>query len=112
MTGSRRGSTTSHRGKAKAALGVELLHALHQADIALADQLADRQAVAAIAHRDLGDEAEVRGDELRRRLIIAMLLKALGEHIFLLGRQQRKFADFGQVRSEEHTSELQSIMRT
>src|SRR3546814_15403938 len=75
-----RGADPPHRigGKAKAALGVELLHALHQADIALADQLADRQAVAAIAHRDLGDEAEVRGDKLRRRLIIPMLLKALG----------------------------------
>src|SRR5690242_3247898 len=43
-------------------LRLELLHALHQADIALADQLADRQAVAAVAHGDLGHEPEVRID--------------------------------------------------
>src|SRR3546814_6640810 len=61
--------------------------------------------------------SEVRGDELRRGLVIAMLLEPPGEHIFLLGRQEREFADFGQVavqagfRSEEHTSELQSLMR-
>src|SRR3546814_2915650 len=97
-----------------AAFGIELLHTLHQSDIAFADQLADRQAIAAVTHRDLRDEAEVRGDELRRRFTVFMLLKTFREHIFLLGRQKRKFADFGQIavqRSEEHTSELQSLMR-
>src|SRR3546814_1759379 len=77
---------------------------------------------------DLGHEPQVRGDELRRRLGIAMLLKAFGEHIFLFGLQDREFLDLGEiavearlaaecgnrrgdVRSEEHTSELQSLMR-
>src|SRR3546814_3764814 len=45
----------------------------------------------------LRDEAEVRGDELRRRFTVFMLLKTFREHIFLLGRQKRKFADFGQI---------------
>ena len=35
----------------------------------------------------------MRGDELRRGLGIAMLLEALGEHIFLLGREERKLPD-------------------
>src|SRR3546814_6515466 len=99
---------------------------------------------------DLGHEPQVRGDELRRRLGIAMLLKAFGEHIFLFGLQDREFLDLGEIavearlaaecgnrrgdvaaaghdrvslkpaeitrrvsaRSEEHTSELQSLMRS
>src|SRR3546814_1312236 len=65
--------------EAEAAIGLELLHTLHQADIAFGDQFADRQAVTAIAHGDLGHETQVRRNELRR--------------------------------SEEHTSELQSLMR-
>src|SRR3546814_8022609 len=89
-----RGADPPHRigREAEAAFGIELLHALHQSDIAFADQLADRQAIAAVTHRDLRDEAEVRGDELRRRFTVFMLLKTFREHIFLL-------------RSEEHTSE-------
>ena len=81
-----RGADPPHRigREAEAAIGLELLHALHQADIAFADQLADRQAIAAIAHGDLGHEAQVRVDQLRRGLGVAMLAPALGEHIFFL----------------------------
>jgi hypothetical protein len=60
----------------------------------------DGQAIAAIAHGDLGHETQVAGDELRRGLGIAMFLIALGEHIFLLGGQHRKFLDFGQIAVE------------
>src|SRR3546814_6385483 len=65
-----RGADPPHRigGEAEAAFGVELLHALHQPDIAFADQLADRQTIAAITHRDLRDEAKVRGDRKSTRL--------------------------------------------
>ncbi len=87
-------------GEAEAAIGVEFLHPLHQADIAFADQLADRQAIAAIAHGDLGHEPQVAGDELRRGFIVAMFLETLGEHELLLGREQREFANFGQVAVE------------
>jgi hypothetical protein len=73
------------------------LHRLHQADIALRDDLGDRQAVAAIAHRDLGDEAEMAGDEFVRRITVAMLTPALGEHVLFLRLQHREPADFFQV---------------
>jgi hypothetical protein len=86
--------------EAEAAIGLELLHALHQADIALRDQLADRQAVAAIAHRDLGHEAKVRVDQLGRRVGILMLAPALCEHELLLGGEDREFLDFGQIAVE------------
>ena len=86
--------------QAEATFGLELLHALHQADIAFADQFADRQAIAAIAHGDLRHEAQVGGDELGRRLGILMFLVALREHIFLLGGQQRKLANFRQIAVE------------
>ena len=97
-----RGADPPHRvgREAEAAVGLELLHALHQADIAFADQLADRQAVAAVAHRDLGHEAEVRIDQLRRGLGVAMLAPALGEHIFFLGAEDREFLDLGEIAVE------------
>src|SRR3546814_15207416 len=68
----------------EAAIRLELLDALHQPDIAFADQLADRQAIAAIAHGDLRDQSQVRGHELRRSFRILMFGIALREHIFLL----------------------------
>jgi hypothetical protein len=37
------------------------------------------------------------GDEVMRGLPIVMLASALGEHVFLLGFQHRKLADFGEV---------------
>ena len=60
-----RGLDPPHRigGEAEAALRVEALDRLHQADIAFRDHFADRQAVAAIAHGDLGDEPKVAGDQ-------------------------------------------------
>ena len=77
--------------------GFEPLHRLHQADIAFRDDLGDRQAVAAIAHGDLGHEPEMAGDKVMCRVAIVMLAPALGEHVFLLGFQHRELADFGQV---------------
>ena len=51
------GSTTSRKSpEAKATLRVEALDRLHHADVALGDQLADRQAIAPVAHGDLGDQ--------------------------------------------------------
>ena len=84
-------------GKTEAFFRLETLHRLHQADIAFRDDLGDRQAVAAIAHGDLGHEPEMAGDELLCRVAIVMLAPTLGEHVFLLRFQHREFADLGEV---------------
>ena len=84
-------------GEAEALLGLEPLHRLHQADVAFRDDLGDRQAVAAIAHRDLGDETQMAGDELVRGIAVAMLAPALGQHVFLLRLQHREPADFFEI---------------
>src|SRR6476620_5419491 len=84
-------------GETKALLGLESLHRLHQADIAFRDDLGDRQAVAAIAHGDLGHEPEMAGDKVMCRVAIVMFAPAFGEHVFLLGFQHREFADLGEV---------------
>src|SRR3546814_1291864 len=75
------GADPVHReaDQAHADFGVEALDRLHQADVAFLDQVAERQAVAVVAARDVHDEAQVRMHQL--------------------------------ARSEEHTSELQSLMR-
>ena len=59
--------------------------------------LGDRQAVAAIAHGDLGDEAQMAGDELVRRVAVAMLAPALGQHVFFLRFQHREPPDFFEI---------------
>ena len=61
-------------GQPEPLLRLKPLHGLHQADIAFRHHLGNRQAVAAIAHRDLGDETEVAGDKAMRRVGIAMPL--------------------------------------
>src|SRR4029078_6532206 len=60
----------------------------------------DRQAVAAIAHGDLGHEPEMAGDELVRRVAIVMLAPTLGEHVFLLRFKHGELADLGEVARE------------
>jgi hypothetical protein len=50
---------------------------LHQVDIALRGHLGDRQAIAAVASGDLGDQAQMAGDELVRRLAVAVLAPAV-----------------------------------
>ena len=94
-----RGANPPHGvgGELEALVGLESPHRLHQADVALGDHFADRQAVAAIAHRDLGDEAQVRGDELVRGVAIVVFAPALGEHVFFLRLQHREPLDFGKI---------------
>ena len=84
-------------GQPEAALRLEFLDCLHQADIALRDHLADRQAVAAIAHGDLGDEPEMAGDQLVGGVGVLMLLVPLGEHVLFLRLEHRESADFLKV---------------
>jgi hypothetical protein len=87
-------------GQAEAAVRVEPLDRLHHADIAFGDQLGDGQAVAAIAHGDLGHEAQMAGDEAMGSLRIAVLAPALGQHELFLGFQQGKLADVRQVAAQ------------
>src|SRR3546814_17967014 len=68
---------------AEAAIGLELLHTLHQADIAFGAQFAARQAVTAIAHGYLGHETPVRRNELRGSFRVFMLVIKLCEHLIL-----------------------------
>ena len=84
----------------EAALRVEALHGLHQADIALRDDLVHGQAVAAIAHGDLGDQPQMAGHQPMRRLDVLVLTKALGEHVFLARLEHREAPDLVQVARE------------
>src|SRR5262249_30535559 len=86
--------------EAKALLRFEALDRLHQADIALRDHLGDWQAIAAITHRDLGDQAQMAGDEFVRRIAVAMLAPALGQHVLILRFQHRKPPDFLKIASK------------
>jgi hypothetical protein len=94
-----RGPDPPHRvgREPEAAVGVEALDRLHQPDVALRDDLVERQPVAAVAHRDLGDQAEVAGYELVGGLDVAMLLPLLGEDELLLGLQHREPPDLFEV---------------
>src|SRR5690606_20589288 len=85
---------------AEATIGLELLDALHQADVAFGDEVTDRQAGAPIAHGNLGHDPTVARHQLCRRFGIVMLLVPLCVHGFLLGRQHRASLDRGQVAVE------------
>src|SRR4051812_34110038 len=65
-------------GEPEALLRLEPIDRLHQADSAFGYRLGDRQAVAAIVPGDLGHEPQMAGDELVRRVAIAVLAPALG----------------------------------
>jgi hypothetical protein len=81
----------------KALVGFEAFHRLHQPDIAFGHDFGNGQAIAAIAHGDLGDQAQMAGDQAARGLRVFMLLPALGEHVFVFGGQQGKLADLGEI---------------
>ena len=87
-------------GEAEALVGLEPLDGLHQADVALGDHLADRQAVAAIAHGDARDEPQMRRHQLVGGLRVLMLLPALGQHVLLVRLQHREPADLLEVAGE------------
>jgi hypothetical protein len=56
--------------------------------------------VAAIAHGDLGDEAQMAGDELVRRLAVAVPAPALREHVFFPPFQHREPPNFLKITGE------------
>ena len=83
--------------QAEALVSVEPLDRLHHPDVALGNQIRHGQAVAAVPHSDLRDEAKVGCDHLVRRLGIAPVGPRLGQHEFFVGRQHRKLTDFVEV---------------
>ncbi len=87
-------------GEAEAPVRVEPLDRLHQADVALGDDLVDRQAVAAVAHGDLGHQAQMAGDQPVRRLDVLVLAPALGQHELLVRLQHREAADLVEIAGE------------
>ena len=76
--------------------GVEALDGAHQSEVALLDQVEERQAAIVVVLRDADDEAEVRADELLARLGIA-LLHAVRELDLLLRGEERHVVDVAQV---------------
>jgi hypothetical protein len=46
---------------------------------------------------DLGDQAQMAGDELVRRLAVAVLAPALGQHVLFLRFQHREPSDLFQI---------------
>ena len=90
-----RGADPPHcvSSEAEAAVRIEPFHRLHHADIALADQFADGQAVATIAHGDLGDEAEMGRDEPVRGIDVFVVAPTMGQRQFFFWREHREFAD-------------------
>ena len=70
--------------EADAHVGVEALDRLHEADVAFLDQVADRQAVAHVAARDVHDESQVRQHEVARSVEVLFLVESAGQlHLFL-----------------------------
>ena len=84
-------------GKLAAFFRVKALDGLHQADVAFADQIQQRQADAFVIARNFHDEAQIGLDHLLARLFVA-LLDFGGEFNFLLRREQFHLADFAQVK--------------
>ena len=91
--------------EAEALIRVEPLYGLHQPDVAFGDDFANRQAIAAVAHRDARDEPQMRRHELFGGVRVLMLLPTFGEHEFLIGREHRKFAYLFEIsRQPERTA--------
>ena len=88
------------RREAHAAVRVEVLDRLEQPDVALLHEVEQVVDGALVLARDHHDEAEIRGDEVPRRLPVALLLPLDGELVLLLARQDGDAADLGEVARE------------
>ena len=88
------------RHQPHADLRVEALDGLHQADVAFLHEVAHRQAVAAIAARDVHDEAQVRQHQLARRVEVVVAAQPARERLFFLAGQHRNAAHGVDVRVE------------
>jgi len=68
---------------------VEALDGLHEANVAFLNQVAELQAVARIAARDVHDEAQMGEHELARRVEIVRVAELDREVVLLLGGEHR-----------------------
>ena len=79
-----------------ALLRIEAFHRLHQADVALGNQVEQRQAVGGIIVGDLHDQAQVGLDHLLAGGLVAPLDAAGKLHLFL-AREKRGLPDLAQI---------------
>ena len=84
-------------GQPEAPVRLEPLDRLHQAHIALGDQIPDGEAVAPVAHGDLGHQAKMAGDEAMRGFGVVMFAPALRQHEFLLGREEGELPNLAEI---------------
>src|SRR3546814_5572625 len=81
------------------------------------DEVAHRQAIVAELGRQRDHQAGVGADQLLQGVGVAVLAPRARQSVFAVARQQglgHRLSDeagLGPLRSEEHTSELQSLMR-
>src|SRR5881396_2590237 len=96
------GADPPHRvgGEADAAVGVEVLDRLEEADVPLLDEVEEIVEGALVLARDHHDQPEVGRDEAPRRLPVLVLVPAHGELVLLLAREERDAADLAQVALE------------
>ena len=87
-------------GEPEPAIRVEPLDRLHHPDIALGNQLAHRQPVAAIARGDLGHQPQMAGHQPVGRFRVAVLAPALGQHELLVRLQDGELADIPEIARE------------
>ncbi len=78
------------------ALGVEALRGLDEAEVALVDQVEEREAEAPVALRVGDDEAQVGLDEALERLLVARL-DAAAQLLLLLGGERLELRDLADV---------------
>ncbi len=83
-------------GELAALGGVKTFHGLHQADIALGDQIEQRQPEIVVIVGNFHHEPQIRADHVRARLFVA-LLDAGGEFDLLVGGQQGDLPDFPEI---------------
>ena len=86
--------------EAEAAIGIEPLDRLHHADIAFADQFADRQAISLVSHGDLGDETQMRGHQLMGGLHVLIVAPGARQCQLVVRPEHREFADLQQIAGE------------
>src|SRR5882762_9422221 len=88
------------RDELDALVGIELTRRREQADVALADEIGERQPAVLILLGDRNHEAQVALDELLHRLLITRA-DLPGERDLLLLRQQRSLGDLVEVLIED-----------
>ena len=83
-------------GKLRPSFGVKAPDAFHQADVALIDEIQQRQSQAVIGACDFNHQPQVRLDHVFARLPVTAV-DSFGERDLLLRSQQFHLADFAEI---------------